>query len=48
MPDMSVTCETSQVEMPPLNSAALWNMLDMSVTCETLQLVRGWLNAEAL
>ena len=37
MRDMSVTDETFQDEMSPLNPAALENMLFMPVTCETFQ-----------
>ena len=41
MPDMSVTCETSQLEISRVKTLFA-NMPDMSVTCETFQLEISW------
>ena len=44
---MSVTEETSQVEISWLKEVTLWNIPDMSVTEETSQVEISWLKEEA-
>ena len=47
IPNMSVTLDTSHLEMSPLNDDAEWNMVRMSVTLDTSHLEMSPLNDDA-